>query len=133
MSLPQEENANQHQYFSSPIDVAVPVNNQHDDVARSIRDLTAALNHRYTNSLPQSIGDEQLLAIQKLESIFCPNKKPTSPIISVPTPVPLPAAVLHHTPVPEHSPITFAPILSSDPVPNVITQLSQDSLPAIFL
>ena len=41
-----------------PHDFAVPANTQHDDVARSIRDLTAALNHRYTNSLPQSIGDE---------------------------------------------------------------------------
>ena len=70
-----------------PHDFAVPANNQHDDVARSIRDLTAALNHRYTNSLPQSIGDEQLLAIQKLETIFCTKPKPVTTALPVPVPV----------------------------------------------
>ena len=71
------------------------------------------------------------MAIQKLESIFCPNKKPISASIPVPTPGTLPAAVLPNTPVPAPIPVTFEPIFSSDPVPNVITQLSQDSLPAI--
>ena len=57
-----------------PHDFAVPANNQHDDAARSICDLTAALKHIYTYSPVQSIGDEQLLAIQKLEHLLFKTK-----------------------------------------------------------
>ena len=41
-----------------PHDFAVPSNSHKDDVARAIRDLTAALKHSYSYTPLQSIGDD---------------------------------------------------------------------------
>ena len=56
-----------------PHDFAVPSNNHQDDIARSIWDLTAALQQRYLHTPLQPVGDKQFAAIQALENIFCPN------------------------------------------------------------
>ena len=56
-----------------PHDFAVPSNNHQDYIARSIRDLTTELQHRYLHTPLQPVGDKQFASIQALESIFCPN------------------------------------------------------------
>ena len=52
---------------------AVPSNNHQDGIARSIRNLTTALQHRDMHTPLQPVGDKQFAAIQVLENIFCPN------------------------------------------------------------
>ena len=54
-------------------DFAVTSNNHQDYVARSIRDLTTALQNRYLHTLLQPVGDKKFAAIQVLEQMFCPN------------------------------------------------------------
>ena len=56
-----------------PHDFVVPINNHQDYIARSIRYLTNALQHRYLHTPLQPVGDKQFAAIQALENIFCPN------------------------------------------------------------
>ena len=56
-----------------PHDFAVSSNNHQDDIARSIRDLTTALQHGYLHTPLQHMGDKQFAAIQALENIFYPN------------------------------------------------------------
>ena len=61
------------------------MNSHHDDVARSVRDLTEALQHFYLKMSLQPVGDEKIQEIKKLEQIFCPKlaKKelPRQPIL----------------------------------------------------
>ena len=56
-----------------PHDFAVPAKNHQYNVARSIRDLTTALQHRYLQTPLQPVEDKQFDAIQALEQIFCPD------------------------------------------------------------
>ena len=79
-----------------PHDFAVPANNHQDNVARSIRYLTTALQHRYLHTLLQPVVDKQFAAIQALEQIFCPDLPylttqppiiPTQPPSVVPAPI----------------------------------------------
>ena len=56
-----------------PHDFAVPANNHQDGIARSIRDLTTALQHRYLHTPLQPVEDKQFAAIQALEKNFCPD------------------------------------------------------------
>ena len=44
-----------------PHDFSVPANNQQDDIARSIWDLTTALQHRYLHTPLQPVGDKQVV------------------------------------------------------------------------
>ena len=54
-------------------DFAVQAKNHQYDIARSIRDLTTALQHHYLHTPLQPVGDKQFAAIQALEKIFFPN------------------------------------------------------------
>ena len=56
-----------------PHGFAVPANNHQDDVARSIRDLTNALQHHYLHTPLQPVRDKQVSAIKALEKHFCPD------------------------------------------------------------
>lgn len=56
-----------------PHDFDVTMNDHQDDVARSIRDVTAALKHRYLYTRLKPVGDEQFEAIKKLEDFFVQN------------------------------------------------------------
>ena len=53
-----------------PHNFAVPSNNHQDDVARSIRDLTTALQHRYLQTPLQPVGDKQFTSIKALGLFF---------------------------------------------------------------
>ena len=46
-------------------DFAVPSNNPKDDIARSIRDLTTALQHRYLHTPLQPVGDKQFAVLER--------------------------------------------------------------------
>ena len=66
-----------------PHDFEVPANNRQDDVARSIRDLTTAIQHCYLHTPLQLVGDKQFSAIKALENIFCPGHPAhTTPLLS---------------------------------------------------
>ena len=66
-----------------PHNFSVPDNNHQDNVARSIRDLTTALQHRYLLTLLQPVRDKQFAAIKALENIFCPDHPAqTTPLLS---------------------------------------------------
>ena len=56
-----------------PHNFAVPSNNPQDDVARSIHDLTTALQHRYLHTPLKPVKDKQFAAIKALEKKFCPE------------------------------------------------------------
>ena len=62
-------------FFIHPSEIPshVPSNNHQYDIARSIRDITTALQRRYLHTPLQPVGDKQFAAIQALENIFCPN------------------------------------------------------------
>ena len=97
--------------------------NHQDNVARSIRDLTTALQHRYLHTPLQPVGDKQLAAIKALEQIFFPD---------------LPGTQGPAQTVPEQTPVltTQPPIIPAQP-PSVVPALIQpilkiptDNLPA---
>ena len=117
--------------FLFPHDFAVPFNNHQDGVARSLRDLTMALRHRYLHTPLQPVGDEQLAVIQSLEKIFCPELSTTSsPLhqLEVPPPVtPSPAPPLPTQP-PHMTPVSIQPIVEI-PTTTIPTQLSQHPVP----
>ena len=79
-----------HTVYFFPHDFAVPANNHQDDLARSIRYLTTALQHRYLRTPLQPVGDKQFATIQALENIFCPyipqqtTPAPIQPILELP-------------------------------------------------
>ena len=68
---------------------AVPANNQQDDISRSIRDLTTALQHRYLHTPLKPVGDKQFATIQALGNIFCQHipqqttLAPSQPIVEL--------------------------------------------------
>ena len=61
-----------------PHDFAVPMNDHQDNLIRSIRDITAALKHRYLHTPLQPVGDEQFEAIKKLEYFLSRTSTPAS-------------------------------------------------------
>lgn len=111
-----------------PHDFAVPSNSHHDDVARSLRDLTSALRHRYLHTPVQPVGDDQFLAIQALEKLFCPDLAPPS----IPFPVPPPAVLLPPVPVPAQ-PATLDPdpIQPTIELPSTLCSPPDSPLPAL--
>ena len=70
--------------------VEVPSNNHLGNVARSIRDMTTALQHRYLHTPLQPVRDKQFVAIKALEKHFCPDHPakttpaPIQPILEQP-------------------------------------------------
>ena len=85
-----------------PHDFAVPANNHQDNVARSIRDLTTEIQHRYLHTPLQLVGDKQFTAIKALEQFFCSDHPdqtipaqppsvapaPIQPVVELPTATP---------------------------------------------
>ena len=62
-----------------PHEFAVPSNNLQDNIARSIRDLTTAIQHRYLHTPLQTVGDKQFAAIQALEKNLPGNSRKNNP------------------------------------------------------
>ena len=116
-----------------PQDFAVPTNSHKGDVARALRDLTAALQHRCHQTPLQNIGDEQMLAIKQLERILCPTlQQPTTlPPTEIPVLSPAPSPALNQA-MCEPEPSQFALEPSQVPAPTdkrSTEPFSQDSVP----
>ena len=102
-----------------PHDFTVPANNHQDDIARSIQDLTTALQHRYLHTPLQPVGDKQFAAIQALENIFypdIPHQKIQAPIHPTVEP---PETALPLQQIQQSTSVDLSPTLQEHPGSNV--------------